>query len=148
MRLPPTVVGLCLAIAASVGVVVAGCGDDTGSTGTAAGARAFSGTTSQNRPVEFTVADGEVRDFNGGVNIFCTGQGFQQLAAVPPVAMPLTDGRFDYQGLDVNQLNTIEIHGEIDGDGATGTVRMVASRFVGGMVSFCNGDGSFTAEAR
>lgn len=86
----------------------------------------YSGTTDQDRPVTFTVADGRVTNFEAGVNTWCSTMGnqrvnFDAIANVPPMAIG-PDGSFSYTG-DENDGN-VEIRGTVTGSTATGTVGM------------------------
>ena len=92
--------------------------------GPAAGA--YSGTTDHSRPVTFNVADGQVTNFEAGVNTWCSTQGnqrvaFDAIASIPPLPIG-PDGSFSYSGDETN--GNVEIRGKVVGASATGTVGM------------------------
>jgi hypothetical protein len=92
--------------------------------GPAAGS--YSGNTEQSRPVTFKVADGQVTDFEAGVNTWCSTQGnqrinFDAIAGIPPMAIG-PDGSFSYSG--PSDTGNMEIRGVVTGNTATGTVGM------------------------
>ena len=99
-------------------------GNAPGATGPKAGN--YNGTTAQNRTVSFTVAGGQVTNFQAGVNTFCSTPGnsrimIDAIANIPPMALG-ADGSFSYKG-NSDQGNP-EIAGKITGASATGTVGM------------------------
>lgn len=100
----------------------------------------YSGTTAQNRPMTFTVAGGQVTNFQAGVNTFCSTPGnsrivIDAIANIPPMALG-PDGSFSYKGTS-NQGNP-DIAGKITGGSATGTVGMNRgdSNYSGGQFTF------------
>ncbi|HEV2812646.1 MAG TPA: hypothetical protein VGW10_05275 [Solirubrobacteraceae bacterium] len=87
----------------------------------------YSGTTEQQRPVGFTVEGSEVKNFEAGVNTWCTTMYnnrvvFDAIANVPPMAIG-PDGSFSYTGDETN--GNMKITGRITGTTATGTVGMM-----------------------
>lgn len=120
-------------------------GNAPGATGPKAGN--YTGTTAQNRTMSFTVAGGQVTNFQAGVNTYCSTPGnsrFQidAIANIPPMALG-ADGSFSYKG-NSDQGNP-EIAGKITGASATGTVGMSRgdSNFSGGQLTFgsCSASG-------
>lgn len=86
----------------------------------------YSGQTDQSRPVTFTVGNGQVTNFEAGVNTWCNTMynnrlNFDAIANVPPMAIG-PDGTFSYKG-DENNGN-MDIKGQVTGNTATGTVGM------------------------
>jgi len=111
----------------------------------------YSGTTAQNRAVTFTVAGGQVTNFQAGVNTFCSTPGnsrivIDAIANIPPMALG-PDGSFSYKGSS-DQGNP-EIAGKVTGAGATGTVGMNRgdTNFSGGQMTFgsCSGTAAWNA---
>lgn len=113
----------------------------------AAGSK-YSGTTEQNRPVSFKKADGKVKNFNGGITMYCTQSGFQFNSAIPPKAMKLKDGKFHYKGRDKSDSTDIEINGKINGKNASGKIKMTDSTYYVGTGTFdtCSGAAKWTAK--
>jgi hypothetical protein len=85
----------------------------------------YSGNTEQNRTLSFTVAGGQVTNFQAGVNTYCSTQGNSRfmvdaIANIPP--MPIgPDGSFSHKS---SAEGNPEIAGRIVGGKATGTVGM------------------------
>jgi len=107
----------------------------------------YSGTTAQNRTVTFTVAAGQVTNFQAGVNTFCSTPGnnrivIDSIANVPPMAIG-SDGSFSYKG--TSDQGNPEIAGKITGGSASGTVGMSRgdSNYSGGQFTFgsCSASG-------
>ena len=110
----------------------------------------FKGKNNQNRPLSFKLRSGKVVGFEGGVNLFCIGEGIQFNTAIPPRAMKVTNGRFKYEGKDKQGNSTIDITGRITGRRASGKLGMVSSHYSSsqGRVISCSGDTRWTARAR
>jgi hypothetical protein len=73
-------------------------------------------TVSGKRPVTFKLSGGKVRNFVGGINLYCfngVGQpgSFKFDAVVPPRAIAVRGSRFNYVGKDKPRTGKIEIHG-------------------------------------
>lgn len=107
----------------------------------------YSGTTAQNRSVTFTVAGGQVTNFQAGVNTFCSTPGnsrivIDAIANVPPMAVG-PDGSFSYKG--TSDEGNPEIAGKITGASASGTVGMNRgdTNYSGGQLTFgsCSASG-------
>lgn len=99
--------------------------EPSGGSGPKAGS--YSGETEQGRTVTFTVVGNEVRDFQAGVNTWCTTMynnrlNIDAIANVPPMAIG-PDGSFSYEG--TSDEGNPKINGIITGGGATGTVGMM-----------------------
>ena len=107
---------------------------------TAFGAKAgpYRGQSESNRPVVFNLRDGKVRNFNGGITLYCVfSRQFRFDAAIPPHAMRVNGGRFNYKGRDRTGQNRIEIHGRfVSRRKARGTIEMSAPPDCAGKVSF------------
>lgn len=105
----------------------------------------YKGQTEQNRKVLFKLRDGKVRAFNGGINLYCfNGIGepstFKFDAVIPPRAIPVRNGRFDYDGKD-RYRQDIQIHGRfVSRRKAKGWIEMGAGN--------CSGKADFTATRR
>jgi len=107
----------------------------------------YAGTTAQNRTMTFTVAGGQVTNFQAGVNTYCSTAGNSRfvvdaIANIPP--MPIgPDGSFSYKG--TSDQGNPEIAGKITGGSATGTVGMFRgdSNYSGGQITFggCSASG-------
>jgi len=104
----------------------------------AARSGAYRGQSESNRPVTFNLRDGKVRNFNGGITLYCVFSGtFRFDAAIPPRAMRVRNGRFNYVGRDRIGQNPIEIHGRfVSRRKAKGTIEMSARPDCAGKVSF------------
>jgi len=104
----------------------------------AAQAGSYRGQTESNRPVVFNLRDGKIRNFNGGITLYCVfSRQFRFDAAIPPRAMALRNGRFNYVGKDRTGQNRIEIHGHfVSRRKAKGTIEMSAPPDCAGEVKF------------
>ena len=104
----------------------------------AAQAGSYRGQTESNRPVVFNLRDGKVRNFNGGITLYCVFSGtFRFDAAIPPRPMAVRNGRFNYVGKDRTGQNRIEIHGRfVSRRKAKGTIEMGAPPDCAGEVTF------------
>jgi phage tail sheath gpL-like len=111
----------------------------------AAGAK-FTGTTEQNRPVSFKLADGKAKNFKGGINMFCSKSGIQFNTAIPPKAMKVKDKKFHYKGRDKSDSTNIEINGKINGKNASGKIKMSDSTYYSSGTDFCSGVAKWTAK--
>ena len=86
----------------------------------------YAGQTAQQRPVGFVVEGNEIKNFEAGVNTWCSTMYnqrvvFDAIANVP--ALPIgSDGTFSYTGDETN--GNIKIVGSVTGSTATGTVGM------------------------
>ena len=122
------VIGLVAIVAVVALVAVAG----------AAQSGSYRGQTESNRPVVFNLRDGKVRNFNGGITLYCVfSRQFRFDAAIPPRAMGVNGGRFSYKGKDRTGQNTIAIHGRfVSRRKAKGTIEMGAPPDCAGKVSF------------
>ncbi len=107
----------------------------------------YSGSTAQNRTITFTVAGGQVTNFQAGVNTFCSTPGnsrivIDAIANIPPMAIG-PDGSFSYKG--TSDQGNPEIAGKITGASATGAVGMNRgdSNYSGGQLTFgsCSASG-------
>jgi hypothetical protein len=112
------VLGL-IAVIAAVGLASVAFGAKAGS---------YKGQSESNRPVVFNLRDGKVRNFNGGITMYCVfSRTFRFDAAIPPRAMAVNGGRFNYKGQDRTGQNRIEIHGRfVSRRKAKGTIEMSA----------------------
>ena len=118
--------------------------------GLSAGA-GFKGKTKQNRPVTFRVAQGKVKNFTAGVNVFCIGSGIEFNAAIPPKAMKIKrGGKFSYKGRDKADSANIEIRGTLTGSKATGKVSMTHSKYDAstGLFTGCSGEARWSARKK
>ena len=122
------IAALVAAVLAATVVAVAG----------AAQAGSYRGQSESNRPVVFNLRDGKVRNFNGGITLYCVfSRQFRFDAAIPPRAMAVNGGRFNYKGKDRTGQNRIEIHGRfVSRRKAKGTIEMSAPPDCAGKVSF------------
>ena len=107
----------------------------------------YAGTTAQNRTMTFTVAGGQVTNFQAGVNTYCSTAGNSRfvvdaIANIPPLPIG-ADGSFSYKG--TSDQGNPEIAGRITGGSATGTVGMFRgdSNYSGGQITFggCSASG-------
>ena len=112
----------------------------TALTAVAFGAQAgsYRGQSESNRPVVFNLRSGKVRNFNGGITLYCVfSRQFRFDAAIPPHAMAVNGGRFNYKGKDRTGQNRIEIHGRfVSRRKAKGTIEMSAPPDCAGKVTF------------
>jgi hypothetical protein len=115
-----------------------------------AGAPKYSGTSDQNRPVGFKVKKGKVVNFEGGINMFCIGEGIEFNAVIPPGAMKITDRKFSYEGRDKTDSTNIELNGKLTRKGAKGKMSMTDSRYDAYNQTFssCSGTAKWTAEKK
>lgn len=101
---------------------------------------AYKGQTDQSRPVTFNVQDGKVKNFVGGITLYCVLEGrFQFDAVVAPKALRIKgNGHFDFVGRDKTKTGEIKIHGRfVSRRKAKGTLEMGT----GG----CSGEAKFNA---
>jgi hypothetical protein len=124
-----------LAVMGLIAVVVAAA---LAATAFAAKAGPYRGQSESNRPVVFNLRDGKVRNFNGGITLYCVfSRQFRFDAAIPPRAMRVNGGRFNYKGRDRTGQNKIEIHGRfVSRRKARGTIEMSAPPDCAAKVSF------------
>jgi len=109
----------------------------------------YKGNSEQNRPVTFKIAKGKVKNFEGGINIFCIGQGLEFNAAIPPKAMKLNGKKFSYEGPDKSDSTNIKISGTLKkGAKVKGKITMTDSRYDSYNQTFssCSGTAKFTAK--
>lgn len=92
-------------------------------------------TVSGSLPVSFNLSGGKVRNFKSGISIYCPGNfatgtfgTYKFDAVIPPRAIAVRNGRFNYVGKDRTGQNKIEIHG-----------RFVSRRKAKGWVQFGGG---------
>jgi len=110
----------------------------------------FKGESDQERKVTFKLKGGKVVDFVGGVNMFCSGEGIEFNAAIPPGAIKVSGGKFSHEGRDKIDSVNLEISGKIKGKKASGKLFMSDSRYDASSQSFstCSGSAKWTAKAR
>jgi hypothetical protein len=106
----------------------------------------YRGTSDDNRPVTFNLRDGKVRNFNGGITLYCFTYGepgrYVFDATIPPRALAVRNGRFDYEGKDRPGVSKIKIHGRfVSRRKAVGTLEMSSP-------PGCAGEAKFTATRR
>lgn len=98
----------------------------------------YKGKSEQNITVTFKIRDGKVRNFSGGIRLYCFNYGepatSEYDSVIPPRALALRNGRFKYVGEDRHGAD-IEIHG-----------RFVAPRRAKGSIQM--GRGNCSAKAR
>jgi len=105
-------------------------------------------TVSAKMPVSFRLNGGKVRNFQGGISIYCPGNPvtgtfgtYRYDAVIPPRALAVKNSRFNYKGDDRTGVNDIEIHG-----------RFVSARKAKGWIQFggggCAGKTDFWATLR
>src|SRR3954465_761096 len=116
----------------------------------AGGGTKFKGKNEQNRTLSYKVKGGKVRDFVGGVNMFCIGEGIEFNAVIPPGPMKITGGKFSYKGRDKSDSTNIELSGTIKGGKAKGKMSMTDSRYDAYNQTFtsCSGSAKWTAKAK
>jgi hypothetical protein len=119
--------------------------------GLAAAGGKYKGTTEQNRPVTFKVSKGKVKSFEGGINVFCIGDGIKFNAVIPPKAMKVKKGgKFSYKGRDKIDSANIEIKGKLKGKKASGKISMTYSQYDAstGYFQGCSGEAKFKAKRK
>lgn len=102
-------------------------------------AGAYVGKTEVERPVNFKLQGGKIKNFVAGANLFCIGQGIRFDAAIPPV-MTLRGKTFSFNGEDKNGAH-LEISGKfVSATRVTGVVSMTDSG--------CSGEAKYSAKRK
>ena len=111
----------------------------------------YKGSSEQERPVTFKVSKGKVKSFEGGINVFCIGDGIKFNAVILPKAMKVKKGgKFSYKGRDKIDSANIEIKGKVKGKKASGKISMTYSQYDASTRLFtgCSGEAKWKAKRK